>query len=437
MKLNLINVSVHKALNFGMKKRGKAANYPALGLITLAAVTKPDIEVSITEDEHEEIDYDGADLVGLSFLTPAAYRAYEIADRFRKNNVRVVLGGVHVSAMPDEAALHADAIVLGEAEGVWKELIEDFGRGSLRKVYKETSLFDLARLPMARRDLLKRKYYASTNVIQASRGCPFNCEFCSVGDLFGRSTRFRPVKNVIEEIRTMDRQILVFTDDNLAINKNYSRELFTSLKPLKREWVGEASWTMGHMPDLLHLARESGCRGLLIGFESIQEQEHVRKVSRYKDMRQAYMESINNFHKHGIAVVGAFVFGFDNDREGIFDDTLNFALESDVDILELNTLIPYPGTPLYARLKKEGRISTDDWKQYTYYPPGLCFEPRHMSSGTVKKNLGRIYRKFYSFKSMIPRLFRVGRRYRDIRAFLFLAAVYILFRKRIHHGYKK
>lgn len=436
MKIELINISVHKAIASSIKRRPKSANYPSLGLITLAAMIPGDIEISFVDDNIKEINFnDGQDLVGLSFLTPAAYRAYEIADIFRNRNVTVVMGGVHVSAMPEEAAEHADAIVIGEAEETWPQLLADFRDKNLKKVYKANNYVDLSTIPIARRDLLDKKHYITKNVIQASRGCPLNCEFCSVGDLFGRKIRFRPVKNVIEEIKTMDNQVVLFTDDNLAINKAYAEKLFTSLIPLKRDWVGETSYTIANDPELLRLARKSGCRGLLIGFESICEQKNVQKVSRYRDMKSVYMKAIDKIHKSGIAIVGAFIFGFDNDDESIFNETLNFAMESDIEILELNTLIPYPGTPLYSRLKKENRIFEDDWRKYTYYPPGICFHSKQMYPETILSNLGRIYRKFYSFKLIIPRLKNAWKRFKNLKMVVFLLVISLGNRRRIRKGY--
>ncbi len=436
MKIELINVSIHKAISSNIKRRPKSTNYPSLGLIIIAGLTPANDDVSIINDDSQEINYNsGADLVGLSFLTPAAYRAYEIADKFRRNNVSVVMGGVHVSALPDEAGEHADAVVVGEAEGIWPGLLEDFKNGKLKKIYKLNHYAELSKVPYARRDLLNKKDYITTNVIQTSRGCPFDCEFCSVGDLFGRKTRFRPVKDVIGEIKTFDKQIILFTDDNLAINKSYTKELFEALIPLKRDWVGEASWTIKNDPELLDLAEKSGCRGLLIGFESIHPQDHVRKVSKHQDMKQAYRETVQKLHDHGIAIVGAFVFGFDNDDETVFNETLKFVRDVDIEIVEFNTIIPFPGTPLYSRLRREDRIFENDWRKYTYYPPGLCFYLKHMPVEELKNNIGRIYREFYSLKLIILRMISVWRRFRSIKMVVLLFLISFGYRKRIRHGF--
>lgn len=436
ISIKLINVSVHKAVSSSIGKRKRCANYPSLGLIILAGLTPKDIQVSIVEDNNEEINYnEKTDLVGLSFLTPAAYRAYEIAERFREKNVPVVMGGVHVSALPEEASKHADAIVIGEAEETWPQLLEDLKNGKLKKVYKADNYVNLSRIPMARRELLNKKYYITTNVIQTSRGCPFDCEFCSIGALFGRKARFRPIGNVIEEIKTMDNQFILFTDDNLAINKKYAKDLFRALIPLKKKWFGEASWNIKNDPELLKLASKSGCKGLLIGFESLQNQDNIRKASRHKDMKKTYFETIDMLHNHGIAVIGAFIFGFDNDDESVFDETIKFSIESDIEILELNTLIPFPGTPLYSRLKREERIIEDDWRKYTYYPPGICFYPKQITTKKLKSNMGRIYRRFYKLRLIIPRAIRVWKRFRNIRIVMNLFILSLYFRKRIRHGY--
>ncbi len=432
MNYLLINASVAKAGNWSAKIKPKIATYPSLALTLLAALIPPEDNVRIINEEFEEIDFEEkVDLVGISFLTPAAPRAYEIADKFRKKGIPVVTGGVHVSAMPDEATGHSDSVVIGEAEIVWPELLRDFKNGALKKRYKADGFIDLAKIPRARMELLNRKHYITTNVIQASRGCSFGCEFCSIEKMFGKKTRFRPVEHVIGEIKAMKKQkVLLFTDDNLIINPSYARELFTAVKPLKRYWMGEASWTIGNKPEILKLMKESGCIGLLIGFESIHEQAHTKKVSKHKDMREAYMKTIKALHENQIVVVGAFVFGFDNDNISTLDETLNFCLETNIDIAEFNGIIPFPGTPLYSRLSKEGRIFTREWEKYTYEPPGKVFHLKNMSNDELNHNIHRIYRDFYSYKRIFPRLIRALFLYKNIFKVFYLFIIFLGFRKK-------
>jgi len=432
MKVSLINASVGKSSNWSVDIKPRITTYPALSLAILAALTPPEFEVEIINDEFDRIDFnEKTDLAGISFLTAAAPRAYKIADEFRKRGVKVVLGGVHVSALPEEASEHADSVVVGEGEEIWPVLLDDFKNGSLKKTYVAKNPVDLSRIPNARLDLLKRKHYITTNVIQASRGCPFDCEFCSIKELFGKYPRFRPVKAVIGEITAMKRdRVLLFTDDNLVLNPNYAKELFTALIPLKINWIGEASWVIGKKHELLKLLRKSGCIGLLIGFESIHDQMHTKKLSRYKDMRYVYREAVENLHKHKIVVVGAFVFGFDNDRMATFKETLKFCYEAGIDIAEFNSLTPFPGTPIYKRLSGENRIFTRDWSKYTYEPPGEVFYPKNITNAELTNGIRALYRSFYSYKRLLPLLFRTLIRYRNLPKVFYMFLIFMGYRKK-------
>jgi radical SAM superfamily enzyme YgiQ (UPF0313 family) len=433
MRIKLISVSVHKGIKevVRCKKNWKHISIPSLGLIILAALTDIEHEVILINDESEEIDFnDPADLVGISFITPTSLRAYAIADRFREKGVAVVLGGVHASAVPEEAALHCDSVVIGEAENIWPKLLKDFKNSCLQKVYKDEGFIDMDSIPFPRRDLLKKDQYITTNIIQASRGCPINCEFCSVSDLFGNKTRFRSVDKVIEEIKTMDDQMIVFSDDNLAANIPYMRELFTKMIPLRKNWIGEASWTIANNPELLEIVRKSGCKGLLIGFESIHHQDNIKKVSRQNDMQTLYSEAIKRIHSKGIIVLGTFIFGFDNDDENIFKETLEFILKTNIEYVRLGTLIPFPGTPLHRRLKKENRIIETDWRNYIYDPPGICFEPIKLKTDQIRNNLKGMYKKIYSIRRIILTSFRMLNRYRDISFVVGLLIISFSYRRR-------
>jgi radical SAM superfamily enzyme YgiQ (UPF0313 family) len=432
MNILFVNASWSNPEYVSNKKKIRMSTYPSLGLAMLAALTPPEMSVKIINEEYEKIDFDEAvDMVGISFQTPAAPRAYEIADQFRRNGVTVVIGGVHASAMPNEAIEHADSVVIGEAENIWPKLLEDYGTGNLKRFYKANGYVDLRNLPIPRRELLNKKIYMSTNVVQASRGCPQGCEFCSIERFFGKKTRFRPIEEVIAEIKDMDRQnFLLFTDDNLIINPTYLKNLLTALIPLKRKWLGEASWVVGHKPEILKLMRKSGCLGLFIGFESIREQPNTNKTSMYNDMRNAYMKTVKNLHKNKIAVCGAMIFGFDNDDLSSFDETLRFCLEADVDVAQFSSLIPFPGTSLYDRLTKEGRIITRDWSKFTYIPPGKVFIPKNMTCEELGRNIRRIYREFYSYKRLLPRLTRALIRYRSLISVFYLFLISMNSRKR-------
>ncbi len=437
MRIKLISVSAHKGNEelVPFYRRPKNISFPSLGLLILAALTDKEHELIIINDESEGIDYnDQVDLVGISFITPSSTRAYTIADRFRKKGVTVVFGGVHASALPEEAGMHCDSVVIGEAENIWPKLLEDFKNKRLQKVYRSNELINMDYIPFLRRDLLKKEHYLTTNIVQASRGCPFKCEFCSVGEMFGTKTRFRSVNKVIEEIKTLDDKLLVIADDDLASNIPYRKELFTQMIPIKRNWIGEASWRIAKDPELLDIMSKSGCKGLLIGFESLRHQDNINKISPQKDLKTLYSETINEIHKKGIIIFGTFIFGFDNDDYDVFGETLKFLLKSNIEYVTFGPLIPFPGTPLHKRLVKENRIIETDWREYKYYPPGICFIPLKLKNDHIRYNLKRMYKKFYSIRRIILFTFRMLKRYRNLRIVLQLLVISLSFRKRTSFG---
>ena len=246
MRLKLIYPSQrtsHRKHN--MMSPTKFHRYPGLGLLMVASLCPPDTEIKMVDEEFEDIGYEEeTDLVGISLLTANALRAYEIAGHFRDRNIPVVLGGMHVTACPEEASKHADSIVIGEAEDTWDKLLRDFQSGELQKTYRSALDSDLSNMPFPRRDLLHKARYVTVNTVQASRGCSFDCEFCSIPALFGRQPRTRPIAEVIEEVKSLEGNIFVLNDDNLAQRNNYYKELFRRLIPLKKKWVGEASWNI-------------------------------------------------------------------------------------------------------------------------------------------------------------------------------------------------
>ena len=379
MKIKLIFPSSRKSNpELQWWKQSRAHRYPGLGLLTVAALCPPSTEIKLIEDEYEDICYEGdTDLVGISLLTLNARRAYEISDNFRLRNIPVVLGGMHVTACPDEALHHADSIVIGEAEDTWPGLLKDFSNDKLKKVYKSSNSSDLSNLPFPRRDLVDKKKYITVNTVQASRGCPFSCEFCSITSLFGSKTRFRPIEEVIEEIKSLEGDIFLLNDDNLAQKSDYYKEFFSKIIPLKKKWVGEASWNITKNDEVLDLLEKSGCRGLIIGFESLEPQIGVKKIISSGNKDLLYKEVVKKLHDRKIHVIGAFIFGFDNDSLSTFTKTLDFVLKSHIDAAQLNILVPYPGTRLHKRLEREGRIFERDWNKYMSC--NLCFELKNMS----------------------------------------------------------
>jgi len=390
------------------KMKGKAFRFPQLALPVIAALTPDEWEVSIVDENVDDVDFEAdVDLVGITTMTATAPRAYTIADRFRARGVKVVMGGMHVSALPQEALQHADAVVVGEAEGCWHRVLEDFKRGQMKGIYRSEQLPDMAGQPLPRRDLLNKKAYILTSVLQVARGCPFGCSFCAVSYFFGRRYRMRPVREVIAEIRSMEAKFVGFLDDNIVGDRRYAKELFQALIPERIIWVGQASSTIARDDELLRLAEKSGCKGLFIGFESLSE-ESLEEVGKGFNRVQEYREVIQKLHDHGIAVEGAFIFGFDHDDPGVFERTLEFAKKSKLDLAQFGILTPLPGTPLRARLEREGRIISNDWSRYNI--GHAVFRPKQMTPEQLEEGMQWAWREFYSFPSIFLRLMRLGRR---------------------------
>lgn len=409
MNIKLIYPSQRKA-NPGFKwwKQPRSHRYPGLGLLTVAALCPSYAKVKLVDDDYEEIDYkEDTDLVGISLLTINALRAYEISKKFREKNITVVFGGMHVTACPEEAGEYADAIVTGEAEDTWPGLLQDFEKGKLKNVYRSSNSSDLSNMPQPRRDLLDKRKYVTVNTVQATRGCPFDCEFCSITSLFGRKTRFRPVEEVIEEIKSLEGNIFLLNDDNIAQMSGYYRKLFLKLIPLKKRWAGNASWNIARDEETLKLLEKSGCRGLFIGFESLKPQPGVKKIASSADNALLYKETVRKLHDHRIKAIGAFIFGFDHEDESVFDRTLEFIQDSQIDAAQLNILTPFPGTPLYRRLKREGRITESNWNNYM--TSNLCFKLKHMSPETFMEEFTRLKRKFHSYPNIGVRILRAAK----------------------------
>ncbi len=376
------------------RKVRQSTGYPGMGLFTVAALTPRDIEVKVVDESVEPIDDDfSPDLVGISVLTHSAPYAYALSAEYRRRGIPVALGGIHPSLNPEEAAEQADAVVVGEAELTWPELIEDFRGGHLKKLYRATELPDLDSSPLPRRDLMLRAHYKVPNVVQASKGCPFDCEFCCLVPFVDYRMRFRSVDLVVDEIQNLPPGPIMFVDDNLYANKRYSRELFRALTPLKRRWVGESTWHIAFDDETLTLARESGCLGLFIGFDAISPQHMVRKVP-FSEAEDVYIEATRNIQRKGMAIVAAFVFGFDNDNPAVFERTFQVVRRSGADLVNFSVLVPYPGTPAFKRLRKEGRITEWDWSKYV--TPNVCFEPKNMTARELFEGTRWIHEQFFS-----------------------------------------
>jgi len=375
----------------------------------VAALTPPEVEVSLTDENVTAIDFEKAtDLVGVTAQTITAQRAYEICDNFRARGVKVILGGIHPSTLPEEASQHADAVVIGEAEGIWPKLIEDFKTNKLQRVYMQRERPSLLKLPIPRRGLFAKGAYHVTNTISATRGCPHSCSFCSVTSFLGRTYRCRPIEEVIKEIETLKRRKLtVFVDDNIAGNPKYAKELFRALIPYKIKWIAQASVAIARDDKLLKLAAASGCQALLIGFETISP-ENLVAIGKRVCVVDEYPAVIKKIRSHGIAIHGFFILGLDGDNEDVFEHTVRFAQNMRLETAQFAWPVPYPGTDLYKSLDKAGRIVTKDWSQYE---SNLVFKPKLMSPEVLQKGRSRVWCEFYSLPSIWK---RVGLRRRNL-----------------------
>ena len=409
-----------------------------VNLPLLAALTPPSHTMTIVDESFapDDINQD-VDLVGITVMTDIALRAYKIADTYRQKAVKVVMGGIHPTVLPDEALEHADAVVVGEAEGIWPRLVSDAASGQMQRLYRAGKMTDLKGLPKPRRDLLPRITYEGYTPIpigvETSRGCPYDCEFCSIGQTMGRQYRVRPVQEVIAEIESIDSPHLFFVDDALGLNRNVAKELFTEMIPLRRHWLGQGTVSLAEDLELLRLMRRSGCKGLLIGFESVQKgtQTEVKKI---KNLRIDFYEAMRRFHGEGFGILGAFVFGSDYENKDVFEQTLEFILEGRLECIELRILTPYPGTQLYERLLREGRLCVRDWWLRGYPSDTLLFQPKGMTADELISGFARLTRQTYSFGGMIRRFLGVSPWKRTLLGCYLFAGINLSTRKRYFRG---
>ena len=332
----------------------KVTAYP-LALPTIAAMTPDHYDIKLVDEEMEPVPFhEKPDIVGISSMVTNTTRAYEIADRFRGRGVPVVMGGPHTTLRYRESLDHADSVVVGEAEGLWDALLEDFEKGSLRKIYKTKKHARLDRIPIPRWDLVDTRHVLCLNV-QISRGCPNACEFCCVTRMFGSRQRYRGIDNVIEELESLPLKQVAFVDDNFTADKDYVRDLMRRMKPMAISWTCLAGVDVSNDEELLRAMADAGCNSILLGFESLNPQS-LAEAGKSQNRIEDYELTIKRIHRSGIHVIGAFVVGFDADTLEAFDQIFTFADKNDISYVMLNMLTAFPGTGLYRRMKKQGRL---------------------------------------------------------------------------------
>ncbi len=398
MNILLISPTVDKT-----KRTNKGLMMPQLALFILQGLTPKEHKVRLVEEEAEEVDLDyDCDLVGISCMTANAPRAYELCGEFRKRGKKVVLGGVHPTILPDEAQQYADCVVIGEAEGVWGTLINDFVNGELKERYYNP-VPDLTKyVPKDFKSINKNRLFKLIPIM-TTRGCPYSCEFCCVSDLYGKKIRHVPIENVVRDIKESGARNFMFLDDNIIGNARYAKELFNAIKPLKIKWVGQASISLlVKDQELLQLAAESGCRALFFGFESVSAEQLKTMRKAFKDIEELEA-AIKKVKKMGILVHASIVFGFDNDKIETFDETVDFLIKNKVGTVSFNILTPYPGTKVIDNFRNEGRLTTTDWNYYDHNT--VVFEPKNMTPFELQYCKTKARKKFYSLSSVLRRSF--------------------------------
>ena len=401
---------------------------------TLAGLTPRDrdTEIRFYDDRTESIPYDEpADLVAMSVETYTARRAYQIASEYRRRGVPVVMGGFHPTLVPDEVSEHAEAIVIGEAEGQWPRVIEDFRAGRLQRVYRQDGRPALHGV-RPDRSIFEGKRYLPVGLVEAGRGCHFRCEFCAVQSYFGNTQTRRPIDDILEEVRRIRKPLIFFVDDNITSNMDQAKAFFRALIPLKIRWVSQASINAAHDEEFLRLIKASGCQGLLIGFESLNPENLKRMRKSFNTMKGGYEQALANLRRHGIRLYVTFILGYDDDDGDTMRETLAFALRHHFYIVAFNHLTPFPGTPLYDRLGREGRLLYERWWLDPAYRYGMLpFQPRGMTPDEVQARCMEARHAFYSLPSIARRSLDFGANGRGFFMWSHFYSINLLFRSEV------
>jgi len=410
MKILLIFPSIEHGMTTSKDKRSWRriiTGYPIITLPHIASITPKKHSVKIINENYDDIDFDeDVDLIGITSYTMTAPRVYEIADEFRKRGKTVILGGYHPTAMPDEAKQHADSVIMGMAETSWPRAIEDFEKGKLKPIYERDHDFDISKIPGLRRELIMHNPFLGA--IQTTRGCTNRCEFCAISSFCGNIIKQRPIKDVVQEIKNMPNKLFIIHDPHLTLHRKYAMELFEEIikEKIHKGWVANGTADiLGKVDEkFLNLAHKAGCVEWFVGFESV-NQEALNNIKKTHNKVEDFKKMIKRVHDYGMTIQGGIIFGFDEDTPDTFDTTIETINDWDIDVLEVNILTPYPGTPLFERLDRDGRILTRDWSRYNQID--VVFQPKNMTVEELYLGSRQVAKEFYSPYNLIKKITKI------------------------------
>jgi radical SAM superfamily enzyme YgiQ (UPF0313 family) len=420
----------------GSKERDRAfgiklplLGYPAMNLAMISALTPETFRIRLVDQVNEPIPFGiGCDLALIVGQTHQMQNVYGIADRLRAEGSKVILAGMHASACPDEALEHADAVIIGEGEAIWNDLLKDFREGHLRKRYTGPEV-DLSKLPWIRRDLFNKKFYYPGEIVETTRGCAVGCLFCGIQKFFGSRFRVRPITEIREELMSLfgprppqsawknwlsrhwhpdipyfiEKRLLYVVDPNFISEPRHAREVLKVFKECDIRWYGHSSFSLAHDNDMIDLMAESGCIGLNIGLESL-SQKNIDAVHKFPNRTEEYSDCIARLHERGIGVMATFIVGFDNDGPDVFDQIIDFAIENQIETVFTLILTPLPGTELYKAMSSENRIFSRDWKDYDH--GSVTFFPKKMTPEQLHYGMRRVWKKIYSWRGIWHRIMK-------------------------------